>query len=155
MYLVNHCEKDEFIRSIELASTLHDIGKIAIPETILMKPSKFTFDEMEIMKEHCMLGSSTLREIQNEYENNEFVNMGIDICESHHENWDGSGYPKKLKGKDIPFSARIVSVIDVYDALISERPYKQGWSVKKSKEEILRLSGIKFDPDVVDAFLKL
>lgn len=155
VYLVNDCDKDRVIRSIELASTLHDIGKIAIPEHILMKSSKFTVEEMEVMKKHCMLGSSTLREIQNEYAKNDFVNMGINICESHHENWDGSGYPRRLKGKDIPFAARIVSVIDVYDALISERPYKKGWSVEKSRAEIKRLSGIKFDPEVVSAFLKI
>ncbi len=100
-----------------------------------------------------MLGSTTLREIQNKYSKNSFINMGIDICESHHENWDGSGYPRKLKDRDIPFSARIVSVVDVYDALISERPYKKAWTVEASVKEIISLSGIKFDSDIVDAFL--
>lgn len=153
IYISNNCIKSNFIRSIELASTLHDIGKIGIPEHILMKPSGYTKEEREIMNEHCMVGSITLREIQNKYSKNDFINMGIEICESHHENWNGSGYPRKLKGKDIPFAARIVAVIDVYDALISERPYKKAWSKEDSKIEIARLSGLKFDSNIVDAFL--
>jgi len=154
VYTKNNCVKEEFIQSIELASTLHDIGKIMIPEDILMKPGRFTDEEFNIMKQHCVLGSTTLTEIQNKYSKNDFINMGIDICESHHENWDGSGYPNKLKGSDIPFSARIVSVVDVYDALISERPYKKAWSQKESIQEIIRLKGIKFDKDVVEAFIR-
>ena len=153
IYKLNDCIKSEFIRSIELASTLHDIGKIGIPEHILMKPSSYTKEEREIMSKHCMLGSTTLREIQNKYSKNDFINMGIEICESHHENWDGSGYPRKLKGKDIPFAARVVAVIDVYDALISERPYKKAWTIEDSKREIVKLSGSKFDSNIVDAFL--
>ena len=153
IYKKNYCVKLEFIQSIELASTLHDIGKIGIPENILNKPSKLTTEEREIMMTHCSLGSTTLREIQNKYSKNNFINMGIDICESHHENWDGTGYPRKLKGYDIPFAARVVAVIDVYDALISERPYKKAWTKEKSIKEIKRLSGIKFDKDIVDAFV--
>lgn len=153
IYILNNCIKPKFIKSIELASTLHDIGKISIPEHILMKPSPYTKIEREIMNEHCVLGSTTLREIQNKYSKNDFINMGIEICESHHENWDGSGYPRKLKGKDIPFAARIVAVIDVYDALISERPYKKAWTKEDSKIEIEKLSGSKFDSNIVDAFL--
>ena len=152
VYTINNCDKDDFIKSIELASTLHDIGKIGIPEGILMKPGEYTKEEFEIMKTHCTLGSSTLREIQNKYAKNDFINMGIEICESHHENWDGSGYPRKLKGRDIPFAARIVAVVDVFDALISERPYKTAWSEEDSIAEISKLSGIKFDRDVVQAF---
>lgn len=153
IYKLNNCIKSDFIRSIELASTLHDIGKVGIPEHILMKSSKYNKEEREIMSKHCMLGSTTLREIQNKYSKNDFINMGIEICESHHENWDGSGYPRKLKGKDIPFAARIVAVIDVYDALISERPYKKAWTKEDSKKEIEKLSGTKFDSNIVDAFL--
>lgn len=153
VYVKNSQNKEEFIRSIELASTLHDIGKIGIPETILMKPGKLTTTEFKKIKEHCTLGSSTLREIQNRYAKNDFINMGIEICESHHENWDGTGYPRNLKGKDIPFSARLVAVIDVYDALISERPYKKAWSVNESLEEISKLKGSKFDVDIVKAFV--
>ena len=152
VYVKNNCDKEEFVQSIELASTLHDIGKVGIQENILMKPGKLNDEEFEIMKKHCMLGSTTLREIQNKYAKNDFINMGIDICESHHENWDGSGYPRKLKGRDIPFSARIVAVVDVYDALISERPYKKPWTKEESIKEIIRLKGIKFDKDVVEAF---
>lgn len=152
IYTKNNCNKEDFIQSIELASTLHDIGKIGIPEDILMKPSKYTKQEFHIMKTHCMLGSTTLREIQNKYSKNDFINMGIDICESHHENWDGTGYPKELVGNNIPFSARIVAVIDVYDALISERPYKEAWTEEDSLKEIYSLSGTKFDSDIVDAF---
>lgn len=141
------------MKSIELASTLHDIGKIGTPETILMKPAAFTEEEYAVMKTHCMLGSTTLREIQNKYPKNDFINMGINICESHHENWDGSGYPRRLKGRDIPFAARIVAVVDVYDALISARPYKKAWSEEDSINEVIRLSGTKFDKDVVEAFI--
>jgi|LGOV01.1.fsa_nt_gb HD-GYP domain-containing protein (c-di-GMP phosphodiesterase class II) len=154
IYLKNNHIKSVFIQSIELASTLHDIGKIGIPENILNKPSSLTKKEKEIMITHCSLGSTTLREIQNKYSKNNFINMGIDICESHHENWDGTGYPRKLKGIDIPFAARIVAVVDVYDALISERPYKKAWTVEKSIQEIISLSGSKFDKDIIDAFIK-
>ena len=154
IYKKNKCAKSKFVKYIELASTLHDIGKIGIPDSILNMPSKYTKKERDIMMQHCSLGSTTLREIQNKYEKNNFINMGIQICESHHENWDGTGYPRKLKGTDIPFSARIVAVIDVYDALISERPYKNAWTKEKSINEISRLSGTKFDKDVVDAFIK-
>ena len=154
VFIKNNCDKQEFIQSIELASTLHDIGKIGIQEDILMKPAKLTDEEFELMKRHCMLGSTTLREIQNKYAKNDFINMGIDICESHHENWDGSGYPRRLKGRDIPFSARIVAVVDVFDALISERPYKQAWTEEDSIKEIKKLVGVKFDKDVVEAFSK-
>lgn len=148
-------EKDVFLQSIELASTLHDIGKVSIPEGILMKPGRLTDDEMAIMQEHTTFGYETLINIRQRYEKNDFVNMGIDICKYHHEKWNGQGYPEGLKARDIPLSARIVAVVDVYDALISERPYKKAFSRQASLEEIVRNSRVMFDPTVVKAFLTL
>jgi len=155
IYYKNEVNKEEFIKTIELASTLHDIGKAGISELILMKPGRLTEAEREIMKNHCYLGASTLTKIKEKYPNNSFVNMGIEICNGHHENWDGSGYPKGLIGSTIPLSARIVAIVDVYDALISERPYKLAYTKEKTINEIMELKGLKFDPDIVDAFLKI
>lgn len=154
-YKKNHIDKEAFLQSIELASTLHDIGKVSIPEHILMKPGRLTDEEMAVMQEHTIHGYNTLMNIRQRYEKNDFVNMGIDICKYHHEKWNGQGYPEGLSGQTIPLSARIVAVVDVYDALISERPYKKAFTVKDSLEEIVKNSGVMFDPTVVEAFLTL
>lgn len=154
-YSENDIDKATFLQSIELASTLHDIGKVSIPEHILMKPGKLTDAEMVVMRKHTNYGYETLMNIHNRYEKNDFVNMGIDICKYHHERWDGTGYPEGLSGQDIPLSARVVAVVDVYDALISERPYKKSFTVKESLEEITDNSGKMFDPTIVAAFLTL
>lgn len=140
------------------AAPLHDIGKVGIPDSILLKPGKLDSDEWEIMKTHALIGENVLisaieanAEI---YDEHSFLSIGIEIAGGHHENWDGSGYPRGLSGSEIPQSARLMAVADIYDALTSERPYKQRWSHEKAVAEIVSLSGKKLDPDVVSAFLE-
>jgi putative two-component system response regulator len=142
-----------FIDNIELASALHDIGKVAISDLILLKPTELTEDEFELMKSHTVLGAETLEAVNREYPNSDFVEMGIKIARWHHERWDGSGYPDRLAGEDIPLAARIMAVADVYDALMSARSYKLGFSHGDSRDIIVSESGRQFDPRVVEAFL--
>lgn len=145
---------DEYIGNLFGAAPLHDIGKVAIPDAILLKPGKFTDDERSVMQTHCDLGAETLRAVHNEYPDNRFINMGIEIAQSHHEKWDGGGYPHRLRGEDIPLAARIVAVADVYDALTSARCYKDEFSHQKAIDIIYSDSGTHFDPRVVNAFFR-
>lgn len=142
----------EFSRELSLASPLHDIGKVAIPDAVLLKPGKLTVEEFELMKKHTVLGSETLQKVRTKYPNNTFVNMGIDISRSHHEKWDGTGYPDGLKGEKIPISARIMTVADVYDALRSKRCYKPAMPHEESVDCIVKAGGTQFDPDIIKAF---
>ena len=128
---------------------------MGIPDNILLKPGKLTDDEYEIMKQHTLLGARVLIEEEKELEFNSFLKIGIQIARYHHENWDGTGYPDKLKGDEIPLSARIMALVDVYDALRSKRPYKEPFSHEKAVEIIKEDSGRKFDPNIVDVFLEL
>ncbi len=116
---------DDFIDTIESSAGLHDIGKLMIPDRILLKNAPLDEEERRLMCAHAELGAKTLNDIYEGVEKNDFVEMAIDIAWYHHECWDGSGYPKGLKGKEIPLSARIVKVVDVFDAMISERRYKK------------------------------
>ena len=143
----------DFIDTLYAASPLHDIGKVGIPDSVLLKPGKLTTEEWTIMRMHSMVGAETLRAIDKQHPGNSFLQVGIDIAESHHERWDGSGYPHGLVGDDIPLVARILAIGDVYDALTSKRCYKVGFTHEKSKEYILQQRGKHFDPDVIDAFL--
>lgn len=143
-----------FVDSIYAASPLHDIGKVGVPDHILLKPGKLDPDEWTIMKTHCAIGAETLRAVHALHPGNEFIAMGIDISQSHHEKWDGTGYPFGLSGEQIPLSARILALGDVYDALTSRRCYKEPFSHEKSLNIILEGKGGHFDPDVVDAFLE-
>lgn len=151
--------KDEitnsFVDSIELAAPLHDIGKITISDSILLKRTDLSAEEMAIMKTHSELGANTLKEIYSYNEQNEFIKMAIDIAWYHHENWDGSGFPQGRKGTEIPLSARIVSIVDVYDILISERCYKPAFSHEESMKIINESADKKFDPDIVRIFNKI
>jgi putative two-component system response regulator len=142
-----------FIDNIEYASALHDIGKVAISDLILLKPGELTTDEFELMKTHTVLGAATLETVSANYPNNDFVEMGIKIARWHHERWDGSGYPDGLSAEEIPLPARIMAVADVYDALMSQRTYKRGFSHAESRDIIVAQSGSQFDPAVVEAFL--
>jgi putative two-component system response regulator len=142
-----------FIDNIEYASALHDIGKVAISDLILLKPSELTEDEFELMKSHTILGAQTLEAVSGEYPNNDFIEMGIKIARWHHERWDGNGYPDQLAGEAIPLPARIMAVADVYDALMSQRSYKESFSHEQSSDIILAESGRQFDPDIVEAFI--
>lgn len=143
----------EYAECIYAASSLHDIGKVGIPDSILLKPGKLTKNEWEIMQSHTTLGASTLRAVIEKHPGNSFIRMGIEIAECHHERWDGTGYPYGLKGEAIPLAARILALADVYDALTSARCYKEAFSHEKSRQIIVEGSGKHFDPRVVDAFL--
>lgn len=143
---------DSFLDCIFHASALHDIGKVAIADSILRKPGKLTPEEMAEMKKHTTLAAQTLRVARETYPKNTFLNMGIAIARSHHERWDGAGYPDGLAGEDIPLSARIMAVADVYDALRSKRPYKDGLPHEKTVRIMLQDSGTQFDPECIAAF---
>lgn len=145
---------DLFIETIYKASPLHDIGKVGIPDSILRKPGKLTDDEFTLMKTHVEIGYKTLAEVGDRYDGNEFIKMGIEIAAYHHEKWDGTGYVKGLRGKEIPLSARIMAISDVYDALRSKRVYKEAYSHKESVERIKSSSGSHFDPGIVDVFCR-
>ena len=132
---------------------LHDIGKVGIPDSILLKPGKLTVEEFEIMKTHCDIGAQTLRTVAAQLSENSSLQMAIDIVQSHHEKHDGSGYPRGLAGDAIPLAARITALVDVYDALTSDRPYHAAWPHAKVVDHIWRQSGTHFDPDLVAAFL--
>lgn len=146
---------NSFVDTIELASPLHDIGKIAIGDNILLKPTKLTVEEWKIMETHTSIGANTLKEIYNYNRHNEFIKMAIDIALYHHEKWDGSGFPEGLKGDKIPLCARIVSIINTYDTLVSERCYKPAYTHEDSMEIINKGAGTLFDPDIVLIFNKI
>lgn len=144
---------EDFIECIQQAAPLHDIGKIAIPDRVLLKPGKLDNDEFEIMKSHTVIGSENLQMVYNSYPGNVFVGMGIEIALYHHEKWDGSGYPDGLIGKNIPLSARIMALADVYDALRSDRCYRKGMTHEQTKAIILEGDGSHFDPTLIKVFL--
>jgi putative two-component system response regulator len=143
----------EYIECIYAASSLHDIGKVGIPDSVLLKPGKLTDSEWEIMRTHTIIGANTLRAVIEKHPANSFIRMGIEIAESHHERWDGSGYPYGLEGEAIPLSARILAMADVYDALTSVRCYKDAFSHEASRTIIVEGAGTHFDPKIVEAFL--
>lgn len=145
----------EFVELVYRASPLHDIGKVAIPDSILRKPGRLTPEEFTVMKTHAELGANTLRQVWEEYPGNELVAVGIQIAESHHEKWDGSGYPHGLSGIGIPLPARIVALADVYDALTSRRPYKEPFALEETQRLIVEGRGTHFDPAIVDAFVSV
>ncbi len=144
-----------YIKNVVLASSLHDIGKVSIPDSILLKPGKLTPEEFEIMKTHTTLGAQTLEEVDEKFGSNDFIKMGISIAKYHHERWDGKGYPEGLKERDIPLCARIMAIADVYDALSSKRTYKDAFPHAKCVEIIKEGRGTQFDPILTDAFLEV
>jgi putative nucleotidyltransferase with HDIG domain len=127
---------------------LHDIGKMAIPDAILLKPSKLQADEQKVMREHCARGYQMLRKIP-------FLQEAAEIVYAHQEHYDGSGYPRRLKGEQIPLGARIFAVADTLDAITSDRPYRKATSFSAARAEIKRCSGTQFDPNVVEVYLSL
>ena len=141
---------DDAIEEIENAAPLHDIGKIAIPDSILLKPGRFTPDEFEVMKKHSVKGGEMVDSIFVNLGDKPFLDKAYDIAVSHHEKWDGSGYPKGLKGEEIPLAARIMAIADVYDALVSKRVYKDSMAPKDAFGIIVRDAGTHFDPHIVD-----
>jgi len=145
---------DSYCDTISKASPLHDIGKVGIPDAILLKPGRLTPEEFEIMKTHVNIGYEMLASTREMYPGNKFLMLGIEIAKYHHEKWDGSGYMQELTGNDIPLSARIMALSDVYDALRSRRVYKEPFSHEKTYDIIIEGRGSHFDPTIVDVFIK-
>lgn len=162
---------EEYCRQIALAAQLHDVGKIGIPDSVLLNPGKLSSAEFDVMQQHCDLGSQIMEplavgdadRIRRHADIGGFIMDGVDspmlelattIAKTHHEKWDGTGYPNQLKGNDIPIEGRICCVADVFDALCSERPYKPSFPVRKCLEIMLSERGTRFDPIVVDAFFE-
>lgn len=147
--------KDDYIEHIFMFSPLHDIGKIGIPDDILMKPGKLNSDEMEIMKSHTIKGRRIVDEILNNFglESIDYVNILRNIAEFHHESVNGTGYPSGKMGNEIPLEARIVAVADIFDALTSKRPYKEAWTNEDAFESLQKLAGEKLDQDCVNALI--
>jgi len=143
----------EFVRLVYSTSPLHDIGKVGIPDGVLLKPGRLDDREFEIMKTHARIGAETLDAALKRFPNAKFLRMARDIAASHHERWDGQGYPEGLKGEAIPLCARIVALADVYDALTSKRVYKHAFAHDVAKGIIINDAGSHFDPAVVGAFL--
>ena len=162
--LAKTCKKDElyediiddqFVKNIEKASALHDLGHMSIPRPILNKHAKVTPEEFERIKTHCEIGSDMVNQILSVGYDREFVKMASDICKYHHERWDGTGYPNKIRGKEIPLCARIVAIVDVFDALVTPRCYKKTVSYDEAFRIIDNESGKHFDPELVMEFLKV
>jgi putative two-component system response regulator len=145
---------DENIALLYKAAPLHDIGKVGVPDSILLKPGKLTDDEFAIMKRHTVYGRDAIAGVERTLGgSNQFLRYAGEIAYSHHEYWDGSGYPQGLAGHAIALAARLMAVADVYDALISQRPYRPAFTHETAVELIRQGSGQHFDPDVVDAML--
>lgn len=154
-YILSHSYS--YVQDVTLASLLHDIGKTAIPTQILLKPGTLTPDEFNIIKQHTVIAGEALLQanevFRKEFGKDSYLALARDIALYHHEKWNGTGYPHGLKELDIPLSARITAIADVYDALTSERPYKSVWTHEQAVEEIVNHSGTHFDPELVRAFV--
>ena len=146
---------DEIIEMLYKTSPLHDIGKVGVPDQILLKPGKLDSDEWEEMKQHTVYGHDSLLRAEQVLGTTDFLQMAREIAYTHHEKWDGSGYPRGLKGDQIPVSGRLMAVADVYDALISYRVYKKAIPHEEAVEIIRDSSGSHFDPEIVEQFLVL
>lgn len=152
---LEHTIKESYSHDIFNACSLHDIGKVGIPDNILLKPGKLSPEEFEVMKTHTLIGALNLKSVYDKYPCNKVVKMGIAIARSHHERWDGTGYPDGLAGENIPLEARIMSVVDVYDALRSERCYKQAIPHQETLSIMLKAAGTQFDPEIIKVFAKV
>lgn len=138
---------EHWVQMLYLAAPMHDVGKIGISDDVLLKPGKLDAYEWELMKQHPIIGAEILGT-----DKSEVLSMAREIALSHHEKWDGSGYPKQLKGADIPLSGRVVAVADVFDALTCKRSYKKAWTFDEASDYIMENAGVHFDPDVCQAF---
>ena len=144
---------DKYVKLLYQSAPLHDIGKVGIPDSILLKPGALTKKEFDIMKYHTLIGKQTLEIADSRMNKESFLHFAIEMAAAHHEKWDGTGYPRGLKGEKIPLLARLMAVADVYDALVSKRIYKEPIAHEKAVEIIKSESGKQFDPDIVRAFL--
>jgi len=145
---------EQFVSTIEETSALHDIGKVGVPDRVLLNPERLTDEERDVMRKHPLIGFDTLLAVKRRWGDDPFLVTACEICFAHHERWDGTGYPFGLAGEDIPLSARIVALADVYDALTTKRVYKDAVPHDHAKEHIETESGKQFDPVVVEAFLR-
>jgi putative two-component system response regulator len=143
----------DYVQLIYLTTPLHDIGKVGVPDSVLLKPGKLTPEEFDIMKQHTILGGQTLAAVAEAHPTEKYLAMARDIALTHHERFDGTGYPYGLAGKDIPLCGRITALADVYDALTTRRVYKGKFSHEKARGIILEGCGSHFDPDIVQAFV--
>jgi response regulator RpfG family c-di-GMP phosphodiesterase len=144
----------EFIETIARAAALHDVGKVGIPDSILLKPGNLSGPEFEVMKSHTQIGGDLLDGLRQNFGDFSMIAMGVDVAMGHHEWWDGSGYPNGISGRDIPLAARILGICDVYDALTSSRVYKEAWTHEETEKTIRDAAGKQFDPDLVDIFFE-
>jgi len=145
----------DVVENLYKTAPLHDIGKVGVPDSILLKPGKLTKEEFDEMKNHPTYGRDSLVDACERLGSNSFLQSAIEIAYAHHEKWDGSGYPQGLRGEEIPLPGRIMAIADVYDALISKRVYKDAFSHEKARSIIVEGKGNHFDPDLIDAFLKI
>lgn len=154
-HLQDHFDEidEQWIERLRLASMLHDIGKVGVPDAVLRKPGRLTEEELEIIKSHPAFGADTLLKVHHEVEDDPLFQMSIEVALFHHERWDGSGYPTGIEGDQIPLSARITAVADVFDALLSPRVYKPALPIEQVRNIIKQSSGSHFDPVIVDAFV--
>lgn len=143
------------VNILHKSAPLHDVGKVGVPDSILLKPGRLTEEEFEEMKKHTIHGRDTLKGAENMLGSNSFLRIAREIAYSHHEKWDGTGYPEGLKGEDIPLSGRLMAIADVYDALISKRVYKEPFPHKKAVAILSEGGGTQFDPDLIEAFLEI
>jgi putative nucleotidyltransferase with HDIG domain len=139
---------EDEMEHIRRGALLHDVGKMGIPDSVLLKPGTLNDREWEIMRRHPEYAYQLLQPI-------EYLRPVIDIPYCHHEKWDGSGYPRGLKGEEIPLAARIFAIVDVWDALLTDRPYRKAWTVDKARSYLTEQSGLHFDPKVVQSFLEM
>jgi response regulator RpfG family c-di-GMP phosphodiesterase len=144
---------DEAIDLLYKSAPLHDIGKVGVPDSILLKPGKLSDKEFEEMKKHAVIGRDAIRATEKKLGNRSFLQFAHDIAYTHHEKWNGNGYPQGLKGEEIPLCGRLMALADAYDALISKRIYKPSLKHEEAVKIISKDKGVHFDPDVVDAFL--
>jgi HD-GYP domain-containing protein (c-di-GMP phosphodiesterase class II) len=143
----------QFVDTLARAAALHDVGKVGIPDAILLKPGKLTDAEFAVMKSHTEMGAELLEGLIKDYGRYSMITMGAEVARCHHEKWDGSGYPAGLRGREIPLSARIVAIADVYDALTSRRVYKDAWTHEETARAMSQDAGRHFDPELLEIFL--
>jgi response regulator RpfG family c-di-GMP phosphodiesterase len=146
---------NEFMERVGMASILHDVGKVGTPDHILFKPGKLDPDERTVMEQHALIGAQILQKASAMVEGASYLTLGTQIAAGHHEHYDGHGYPNNLQGESIPLAARIVAVVDVFDALLNKRPYKEPWSLTETLDYIRARAGSQFDPQVVTALITL
>jgi len=145
---------DRFIKNLERAAPLHDIGKVAVPDAILLKPARLNAREIEIMRKHVDVGTETIRSVLERTPDSEFLKMAEEIASGHHEWYDGRGYPKGVQGQAIPLSARVLALADVYDALTTKRVYKDAMPHSEARSIIIESAGTQFDPVIIEAFVR-